>query len=158
MNQPTQPILCHLLIGLPGSGKSTFARKLQEQIPDSVVISTDTIRDKLFGDQSVQGDWNRVENEAIYHIKLALNYNQPVIYDATNARDDWRSSFLVKLDHTNTEWMAWWIKTPIEICKQWNKKRSHQVPDHVIDTYAEYLAESLPSIEEGFIAIREIVL
>ncbi len=153
-----QPILCHMLIGLPGSGKSTFASKLKEQILDSVIISSDTIRERVFGDPSAQGDWNRIENEIIYQVKLALTYNQPIIYDATNVRDDWRSSFLIKLDSTNTEWMAWWIKTPVDTCKQWNKKRSRQVPDQVIDTYAEYLAESPPSIEEGFVTVREINL
>jgi len=149
-------MLNHLLIGLPGSGKSTFANQLQEQIPDSVIVSTDIVRARLFGDQSIQGDWNRIEQEVIVHVRLALAHNQPVIYDATNVRVDWRDSFLTKIDDTNTEWIAWWIKTPVETCKQWNLKRSQPVPDHVIDTYAEYLMESPPDVTEGFIAVREI--
>ncbi len=153
-----QPILCHLLIGLPGSGKSTFARKLNHQIPDSVIISTDEIRLRLFGNEAIQGDWNRIQQAAIEQVKLAVAYNQAVIYDATNVQLAWRSSFLNHVQHLNAEWMAWWIKTPVEICKQWNQKRSRQVPNHVIDLYQEYLEEIPPTVEEGFIAVRETKL
>lgn len=151
-------MLNHLLIGLPGSGKSTFANQLQQQIPDSVIVSTDVIRARIYGDQSIQEDWNRVENEVILHVRLALSHNQSVIYDATNVSVDWRDSFLTKIDDTNTEWIAWWINTPIETCKKWNLQRSHPVPDDVIDTYAEYLKESPPDVAEGFIAVREVLL
>ena len=77
----TSTLLCHFLIGLPACGKSTFARQLNQKIPDSVIISTDTIRERLFGDATIQGDWNRVENMAIEHIRLAIRYKQIVIYD-----------------------------------------------------------------------------
>lgn len=152
----TQPILCHLLIGLPGSGKSTFAKKLNQQIPNSVIISTDEIRLRLFGGEAVRDEWNRIEHVVIEHVRLAIAHEQSVIYDATNVQDVWRSSFLDKVSDLNAEWIAWWIQTPSEICKQWNKKRSRQVPDDVIDIYQEYLEESPPNEEEGFIAVRTI--
>jgi predicted kinase len=53
----TQALICQFLIGLPGSGKSTFACKLQEMIPNAVIVSSDTARKKLYGDESIQGDW-----------------------------------------------------------------------------------------------------
>ncbi|MEM7761545.1 MAG: ATP-binding protein [Cyanobacteria bacterium P01_A01_bin.40] len=152
----TQSILCHFLIGLPGSGKSTFARELSQQIPNSVIISTDEIRLRLFGDEKIQDEWNRVEQKVIEQVKLGIDYEQSVIYDATNVRLDWRNSFLRQLQHLNSEWIAWWIKTPVEICKQWNQQRSRQVPNQVIDTYQEYLEQSPPNVDEGFIAVREI--
>ena len=74
-------ILCHFLIGLPASGKSTFASQINQQIPDSVIVSTDAIRDRLFGDATIQGNWNLVENMAIEHIRLAIGYKQVVMYD-----------------------------------------------------------------------------
>ena len=154
----SQPNLCHFLIGLPGSGKSTFARKLNQQIPNSVIISTDDIRLRLFGDEEIQGDWNRVEQVVIEQVKLAFTYDQSVIYDATNVQFTWRRSFLDKVDQFNAEWIAWWIQTPVEICKQWNLKRSRQVPDHVIDIYAEHLNETPPTVKEGFIAVRKTKL
>ena len=152
----TQPILCHFLIGLPGSGKSTFARKLNQQIPDSVIISTDEIRGRVFGDEAIQGDWNRLAQVAMEQIKLAIAYNQPIIYDATNVDIAWRSSFLDQVDALNAEWIAWWINTPLAICQQRNQKRSRQVPNHVIENYAALLQETPPTVAEGFIAVREI--
>ncbi len=152
----TQPILCHLLIGLPASGKSTFARQLNQQIPNSVIVSTDKIRARLFGDEVTQGDWNLVESMVIEHIRLAINYEQIAIYDATNVQRAWRSSFLDKVSNLNCEWIAWWIKTPVNVCKNWNKYRSRQVSDYVINTYYEYLLESPPAEEEGFIALKEV--
>ena len=53
--------ICHCLIGLPGSGKSTFARQWVEYDPNCIIISTDTIRAELFGDETIQGDWNLIE-------------------------------------------------------------------------------------------------
>ena len=154
----TSPLLCHFLIGLPASGKSTFAHQLNQQIPDSVVVSTDTIRERLFGDATIQEDWNRVEEMVIEHIRLAISYRQIVIYDATNVSLSWRSSFLDKVSDLNCEWIAWWIKTPPNVCKNWNKYRYRRVPNQVIDTYYQYLLESPPSIDEGFVALKEIHL
>ncbi|MEL6439361.1 MAG: ATP-binding protein [Cyanobacteria bacterium J06621_8] len=152
----TQPILCHFLIGLPASGKSTFAKKLNHQIPNSVIISTDQIRDRLFGSEEIQGNWNRVENAVIEQVKLAFSYHQSVIYDATNVQLVWRSSFLDKVDEMNAEWIAWWIRTPVEICQKWNRQRSRQVSERVIENYAEYLNETPPIAAEGFLAVKKV--
>ena len=153
-----QPILCHLLIGLPGSGKSTFALELKEQIPNSVIVSTDSIRHQIFGDEAIQGDWKLIEQQVIERVQNTVSRDFPVIYDATNVKREWRSSFLEKVGGVNAEWIAWWIKTPVEVCKQWNKKRSRQVPEKVIDIYGEYLEFKEPIVEEGFVAIRETKL
>jgi len=152
----TQSPLCHLLIGLPASGKSTFAQQLNQQIPNSVIVSTDTIRARLFGEETIQGDWNQIENMVIEHVRLAIKYEQIVIYDATNVQLAWRNSFLDKVSDPNSEWIAWWIKTPVNVCKNWNKYRPRRVPNQIINTYYEYLLESPPTVEEGFLAVREI--
>jgi len=151
-----QPILCHFLIGLPASGKSTFAQQLNQQIPNSLIVSTDTIRGRLFGDEMTQGNWNRVEDTVLEEVRLAINYEQIVIYDATNVQIAWRNSFLDKVRDLNSEWIAWWIKTPASVCRNWNKYRSRQVPNHIISTYYGYLLESPPIVEEGFVAVKEV--
>ena len=152
----TRPILCHLLVGLPASGKSTFAQQLNQQIPNSVIISTDAIRTRLYGDEQIQGDWNHIENIVIEQVRLAITYKQIAIYDATNVRRAWRNSFLDKVSDLNSEWIAWWIKTPVNVCKYRNKRRLRQVPNHIINTYYDDIQESPPTVEEGFIAVKEI--
>ncbi|RMG08866.1 MAG: hypothetical protein D6728_13705 [Cyanobacteria bacterium J055] len=46
----------HFLIGLPGSGKSTFAAQLDSLNDESIIISPDRIRAELYGNESIQGN------------------------------------------------------------------------------------------------------
>ncbi|MEL6988353.1 MAG: ATP-binding protein, partial [Bacteroidota bacterium] len=142
----TQPLVCHFLIGLPASGKSTLARKLQQIIPDAAVVSTDTARKELYGKEEIQGDWNEVESKVLEQIKNAIASNKPVIYDATNVRRDWRMGMLMKIEEKLKEidapqvyWVAWHLQTPVDVCKEWNQKRDRRVPNKVIEEYAELL-------------------
>ncbi len=90
------PVICHLLIGCPGSGKSTFAALLAKQ-GNYKIVSTDQIREALYGDESIQGDWSAIEARVLSEIQSAIASNQPVIYDATNAKRVWRMELLMKL-------------------------------------------------------------
>lgn len=39
----------YILVGFPGSGKSTIAQQIVKKYPETVVLSSDTIRQELFG-------------------------------------------------------------------------------------------------------------
>ena len=59
------PLRCHLLIGPPGSGKTTLAGQLAPLLQGTggepgLVLSTDLIRAELFGDAGVQGPWDEI--------------------------------------------------------------------------------------------------
>jgi predicted kinase len=90
------PLICHFLIGPPGSGKSTFAAELAKQ-GGCRIVSTDQIRETLYGDPSIQGDWSEIEAQVLSQIREAIAANQPVIYDATNAKRVWRMTLLMQL-------------------------------------------------------------
>ncbi len=79
-----KPVICHFLIGLPASGKSTFAQVLAEEI-NAVVVSTDEIRAQLYGDAANQGIWADIEVEVLDQIKTAVEKDQPVIFDILTA-------------------------------------------------------------------------
>lgn len=155
-------LIGHFLIGLPGSGKSTFAHRLKEMVADAVVVSTDRVRQRLYGDESIQGNWAEIEQEVVRQIQLAIASRKPVIYDATNVRRDWRIDMLTRIeagltiDQPEVYWVAWHLQTPIDLCKQWNQKRDRQVPDEVIDQYAELLNQFPPDKEEGFMQIYQV--
>lgn len=148
-------ILCHFLIGTPASGKSTFAKNLKT-VTNAEIVSTDRIRKELYGDESKQGNWLKIEATVIARIKAAVAEGKSVIYDATNAKRAWRMSMLMKLKDIDAEWIGWWIKTDSGICQKWNKKRERQVPNWVIETYYDNLKKFPPQIAEGFVAINEI--
>jgi predicted kinase len=150
-------LISHLLIGTPASGKSTFAKELAQTIPNSIIISSDATRAELFGDGSIQGNWELVEEKILEKIEIAIAQNCPVIYDATNAKRCWRMSLLAKLKQFKTEWVTWHIQTPVDICKQWNSQRDRQVPDFVIENMDRDLKAFPPIRAEGFLAIQKIV-
>ncbi|NJR58666.1 MAG: ATP-binding protein [Cyanobacteria bacterium CRU_2_1] len=56
-------LLGHVLIGVPGSGKSTFAQQWIARSPEYIWLSTDRIRAELFGDAANQGDWEKIAIE-----------------------------------------------------------------------------------------------
>jgi predicted kinase len=63
-----------------------------------------------------------------------LEAGNSIIYDATNAKHEWRIDFLQKLQQdNNVQWIGWYLTTSLEICQQWNKNRKRQVPDTVIE-------------------------
>ena len=56
MNRPS----LILLVGVPGSGKTTYAEKYVEEHPNTIHISSDRIRAELWGSEATQGDNNEV--------------------------------------------------------------------------------------------------
>lgn len=153
------PIICHCLIGLPACGKSTLAEAWQKRDPNYVWVSTDNIRAALYGDSINQGQWSDVEAEVVQQIKAATTAGKSVIYDATNAKRNWRMSLLQKFADCNIQWIAWWFKAvSLEECKTHNQKRQRQVPEPVIEDMYKSLAAHPPIAAEGFEAVHEVPL
>lgn len=149
-------IISHFLIGPPSSGKSTFASQFIELIPTVRIVSSDAIRTLLFGDESIQGDWSLIEEKILSQIQEALQAGQPVIYDATNAKPEWRKSLLNRVRDDHVQWMAWHLQTPLSLCKAWNKQRLRQVPDIVIEEFFQSLQQFPPSEKDGFVIVNSV--
>ncbi len=152
------PPICHILIGVPGSGKSTFATELAK-LGNYRIVSADAIRQELYGDATIQGDWIDIEAAVISQITAALIQDHAVIYDATNAKRAWRLDLLEKLNVAVTSpvlWMGWYLKTPVAICKAWNQQRTRQVPEIVIEKMYQSLQDFPPMAAEGFAAVKEV--
>lgn len=158
------PPICHILIGIPGSGKSTFAAELAN-LGNYRIVSTDAIRQQLHGDASIQGEWLEIEEKVLSEIVNTLAQGDSVIYDATNAKRVWRMDLLMKLNSSlaslsqhedKVQWMAWYLQTPIATCKLWNQKRDRQVPDIIIENMHKSLQEFPPVAAEGFAVVKVI--
>jgi predicted kinase len=152
---------CHLLIGPPASGKTTVALALQELLarsgPQPVVLSTDAIREELYGDPATQGPWHEVQAVLVDRLMQAVESEVPVIVDATHARRPWRLAMTQALElPRQVEWVGWWLTTPLETCQQWNQARPIPVPDTVIEQYHSALQDSSfgPENDEGFAVLN----
>ncbi|NET02123.1 MAG: WYL domain-containing protein [Sphaerospermopsis sp. SIO1G1] len=161
-NTNSQTNIAHFLIGTPGSGKSTFA-KLLSKLENCDIISTDEIRQELYGDAAIQGDWHKVETTAINRIFTAISLNKSIIYDATNCKRSFRIDFLLKVNHQLAEWnlvqpnwIGWYLETPLSTCMEWNQQRQRQVPTYIIEAMYKRLQEFPPITGEGFAAIHKI--
>uniref|UniRef100_B8HYX7 Uncharacterized protein n=1 Tax=Cyanothece sp. (strain PCC 7425 / ATCC 29141) TaxID=395961 RepID=B8HYX7_CYAP4 len=148
--------ICHLLVGPPSSGKTTFARHFQEILPGAVIINTDRIRAELFGDEEIQGPWPAVEAIVVERIRSAVQAGKPVIYDATNVRRCWRMGLLKKLALPEAQWVAWVLKTPLETSLQWNQQRDRKVPEKIIQDYYQNLKQFAVEPAEGFLTTIEV--
>ncbi len=145
----------HFLIGPAASGKSTLAEKLAAT-DNYNIVSTDAIRAELFGEESIQGDWQLIETEALNRIQKSLAAGRPVIYDATNTKRPWRMELLTKirlLSPQNSRWMGWYLETSLEICLERNRQRYRQVPPEVITAMHGTLKKFPPIAAEGFIDV-----
>lgn len=71
-----------ILIGLPASGKSTYAEKIKND--NTVVLSSDSIRKEIYGNESIQGNPKEIFDTLYSRMRSALSENKDVIVDATN--------------------------------------------------------------------------
>ena len=71
------------LIGIPGAGKSTFAKELVTKY-DYVEVCSDGIRKELYGDEAIQDHPEKVFGIMFDRTVKNLNENKTVIYNSTN--------------------------------------------------------------------------
>ena len=84
----------HVPIGIPGSGKTTWAAAVLEG-PDTVRISTDDIRARLHPDEDFVSSLNKqVFGEFHDRIRNTLSQGISVIADATNLHNFARATLL----------------------------------------------------------------
>lgn len=146
-----------ILIGIPGSGKTTLATNMIESLGDNVVhISRDSVRNEI-GDKT----FNRRSESLVYktyisRIATALKLGHDVIADATNLTKDKRYIYfaikevLKKTELADVDVIGIFVPTPLNVCLERNSGRddSIKVPEDTIELMYSKIEE--PSYEEGF--------
>jgi len=141
------PIECFLLVGIPAAGKTTYAKKLST-ITGSVVLSTDKIREKLYGSENIQGNWLEIEKELHKLIKHYTRLGIKVIVDATHTKPEHRKPLLKLSSHI--KWSCYWLDADLKECLERNNQRSRIVPTSIIKTMHKQLKLTPPTKAEGF--------
>lgn len=136
-----------VLIGIPASGKSTFAQEIMEDRDDIVYLSSDSIRDELFGDETTQSKNNEVFSHMLKMTKQALEDGKHVIYDATNISRKRRKGLLQQLPKELRK-VAVYLDTDLKEVKERNMKRNRVVPESVINRMYKNL--QTPIYSEGW--------
>lgn len=146
----TPPTLT-VLVGLPGSGKSTYAKQKIEDNPTTVWLSSDSIREKLYGDASCQKDPAKVFEIMQEEALNALDSGFDVIYDATSITRKSRAAIMDKVPkHVRKECVIVWA--PIEVCIERDEARDRTVGPEVIDKMLRRF--EAPFYDEGFDKIK----
>jgi predicted kinase len=139
-----------LLIGIPGSGKTTYAKEYIKLNPNTVHLSSDSIRAELYGNESIQGNPTEVFSLMQKRAIETLNDGKDVIYDATNiTRKD--RSYIISLCPKFVEIEAHIIWAPIEVCIERDVARERTVGKEVIDRMLKRF--QAPYYDEGIDAI-----
>ncbi|NGZ77081.1 ATP-binding protein [Saccharibacillus alkalitolerans] len=149
--KPVRTNTIHMLIGIPGSGKSVYAQKL-EQETRGVIVSTDAIRLKLFGGESRQKNTYVIFDEAFREIGAALEAGRDVIFDATNVDRDRRGKFVKRFADCRIE--AHVFDTLYETAVRRISSRKRKLDGKIMAKYAKNLQFPLPG--EGFEAVHPV--
>jgi len=146
------PILA-VMIGISGSGKSTYANGLKTSI-NAELVETDAIRLELTGNAEDQSQNGRVFEVAKKRVNDILEQGKNAIIDATSLTLRDRKDWIEIGKKNNAEVRAYFIDTPISVCKSQNNKRQRKVPEWVIDRQASKLYA--PTKSEGFDSVTVI--
>ncbi len=120
-----------MLVGLPGSGKSTKAKELADTY-NANIHSSDAIREEINGNESSQENDDKVFSTLHSRIKDDLMRGKSTIYDACNISYKKRMAFLREIKRYDVNCVCYFICTPFDQCIINNTKRNRFVPVGVI--------------------------
>lgn len=142
----------YVLVGLPGAGKTTWAREYAKDKPNTTVVNLDQIREEWYGDESAQGYSDRVFGEGCRRMKESFSKNEDVIFDSTNLTRRNRELLLDEVDLDEVDCYCIIFPQTFETLIRRNKQRARCVPEGVIKGWM--CKFETPLITEGFKEIK----
>ncbi len=145
----------HLMVGIQGSGKSTFSKKLAIE-QNMAIVSTDLVRMENPG-MKEELVWPTVYQKCADE----LSKGKDLIFDATSITPKVRLRLKENVEKLFTpfDMGCYFFNVHPEVCKERVNKRNQLeeelfFPIEVIDSYFERLVP--PTLEEGFIFVKEV--
>lgn len=135
-----------VMCGLPASGKSTLAKELSQKY-EAVILSSDSIREELYGDEGIQGDSTKVFELLHHRANKYLSEGKNVIYDATNINRK-RRVHMIKNELKADEYICYYINKTLGECYYNDMNRDRRVGFSVIERM--YKTMQIPIKSEGW--------
>jgi predicted kinase len=133
-----------IMVGLPGSGKSTYLQQLGAN-----AISSDAIRLLLADDATIQTIHAQVFATMRYLLRRRLALGRPVTYvDATHLTVSDRAPYVRIARALGCDLEAVFFDIALEVCQERNRLRRRVVPEEAIEAMRAKLVP--PALEEGF--------
>lgn len=153
MNENKTPTL-YVMVGISGIGKTTFAKKM-----GCPVISTDRIREKMFGDERNQAEPSKVFQRAYKTLNWFIRNGLDVVFDATNTTHRGRRQIIRAVRYPCKK-VAVLMSADLDKALRQNQERDRQVPEDVIRRqYMQLMrdSESIPAQFDDVIFAKETV-
>jgi predicted kinase len=139
-----------VLVGLPGSGKSTWAAR-----QGTGILSSDAVREILTDDAENQAVNRLVFPTLRYLLVMRVKAGmEATVLDATSLTPKERRSWVRTAEALGCDAEAVFFETPLAACKSRNVARSRVVPEDVMDRFAARLIR--PSEAEGFTKVTVV--
>lgn len=149
--------ILYVMMGMPGSGKSYLAETLEDH--GAVVISSDRIREELYGDAGVQSDPRAVFGLAHKRLRKSLCDDSVAVtvFDATNLKKKDRLEAKKIAEECGAKPVLVMFTTPMWLCMERNVERDRTVPETAMRKMAiSYQRSCLEVGDEGWWAIDEV--
>ena len=154
-----------VFVGLPGSGKSTFAAQEAARNPGSIIVNRDDMRTELAGEKYHNGNPNgKVEAEVTTVLKgrmiKKLREGGVVIDDNTNLNPRFLSPLIQTAKDYGAEVEVRMVDVSLAEAKRRNAKRGatggRLVPEHVIDQMASKAYSGDGHIKDALIGKEQV--
>jgi len=137
-----------IVVGLPGSGKTTFWKNTTCHPPMAVRVSLDDFRRVIIGKDYFAPFEPTVHAWTEQTVRYLLSQGFSVYLDATSIRRGLRAKYIRLAKEYGAETVCYEMKTSYHTCLERNKQRERVVPEEVIRRMSEDYEE--PTIDEGF--------
>lgn len=123
----------NMMVGIPASGKDTYIELSKGE--DDVVVSSDDVREMLYGDASIQGDASKVFAQVHKLLADAMSNGKTVWYNATNVTIKSRAQALDLAKKYGYKVVCFVMATPIQTCVVYDLNRDRHVTKEVINKF-----------------------